>query len=407
MADVLFYPPFPGRPQLFDQLYRSLWNFLPALSRIDRLIFPYAGDDFALLDAEQSLHMAAAYMSRDFDPAIANYAPRYAGKVAFVADDGLDPARYTAPLKGIIVWSTQNPAAVAAARAIAARTGAEVVHADPMTVQQETLEVIAFVYKMFAADELSRMLADSANVFYRRMAVLENRPMSVFGNGPSLGAVVEQRRDPGPTVRAVCNSTIGDEAALAHLKPEILFCGDPIQHCGCSLYAGRFRADLAMAMADPARLLITQLGYLPYFKEVIPAVAHDRIVGIGLDRRRTFNVDLKQEFVVAATANVFTMLVLPVAFTLSRAVDIYGCDGMPFAQASKPWSHANEGDYMNKMAVTHRLHPGFWRRNYEEEFASYCQDMEDILSVAEKKGCTVRSRTPSYVPALAKRYVEQ
>jgi len=404
MADVLFYPPFPGRRQLFDQLYRSIWNFLPALSRIGRLIFPYAGDDFALLDADQALHMAQVYMSRDFDPAIADYAPRYAGKIAIVDDDGADPSKYNTPLKGIIVWSTQNPAVVAAAHAIAARTGAEVIHADPVMVQQETLQVIAFVYKMFAADEIGRMLADSANRFYRRMPALQDRPFSAFGNGPSLAAVVEQRKDPGPTLRAVCNSTIADEAALAHLNPEILFCGDPIQHCGCSLYAGRFRADLAKAMADPSRLLITQLGYLPYFKEVLPEASHERVVGLGLDRRRTFNVDLKQEFTIAATANVFTMLVLPVAFTLSRSVDIYGCDGMPFGKASRPWTHANEGDYMDKMSVTHRLHPGFWQRNYEEEFGSYCQDMEEIITAAEGRGCVIRNRTPSYVPALAKRF---
>jgi hypothetical protein len=407
MADVLFYPPFPGRPQLFDQLYRSLWNFLPALAKIDRLIFPYAGDDFALLDAAQSLALAQIFMSRDFDPAIPNYAPRYSGKISFVADDGADPARYQTPLRGVIVWKADNPAVLAQAHAIAARTGAEVVLADPLTVQQETLEVIAFVYRLFSQDEINRMLADSANAFYRRMPILENRPISAFGNGPSLAAVVEQRRDPGPTLRMICNSTIGDQAALEHLKPEVLFCGDPIQHCGCSLYAGRFRADLAAAMEDDSRLLFTQLGYVPYFRAVMPASAHGRIVGIGLDRRRTFNIDLKQEFVVAATANVFTMLVLPVAFTLARRIDIYGCDGMPFAQATKPWSHANESDYMGKMAVTHRLHPGFWRRNYEEEYGSYCQDMEEIINTAEARGIEVCARSESYVPALAKRYLSK
>lgn len=56
------------------------------------------------------------------------------------------------------------------------------------------------------------------------------------------------------------------------------------------------------------------------------------------------------------------------------------------------------------MAVTHRVHAGFWDRNYEEEFWSYCKDMEDILAAAEKTGAKVRSRSPSYVPALAKRF---
>ncbi len=402
MADVLFYPPFPTRPQLFDQFYRSIWNLLPALPLIGRVIFPYSGDDFALLDAEQSLAMARIFMSRDFDPAIAEYAPRYTGKVVFVTAD--EVVNYPGPLKGVIVWDTSNAVHLAEARAIAARTGAEIVFADPQTVQQETLEVISFVYKLFDQNVLKEMLLDCAAVFYRRMADWRDRPIAAFGNGPSLGEVVAARREVSAPLRAICNSTIGDEAALEYLKPELLFCGDPIQHCGCSLYAGRFRADLAKAMEAPERVVITQLGYLPYFKAALPESTHDRIIGVGLDRRPHFNVDLREEFVVASTANIFTMLVLPVAFTLSKQVDIYGCDGMPFAQATKPWSHANESDYMGKMAVTHRLHPSFWQRNYEEEFSSYCQDMEDILGVAEKKGCAVKSRTSSYVPALAKRF---
>jgi hypothetical protein len=203
----------------------------------------------------------------------------------------------------------------------------------------------------------------------------------------------------------VCNSTIADEAALAHLKPALLFCGDPVQHAGASLYAGKFREDLARAMAAPDRYVVTQLGYVPYFNEILAEEARERVIGIGNDRRPKFNIDLEAEYVTAATANIFTMLVLPVAFTVSTRVDIFGCDGMAFAQATKPWSHANESDYMGKMAVTHRVHPGFWQRNFEEEYWSYCQDMEDILIDAEAKGVQVAARTPSFVPALAKRYV--
>lgn len=215
---------------------------------------------------------------------------------------------------------------------------------------------------------------------------------------------MESKLDPGATLRAVCNSTIADEAALDHLRPELLFCGDPVQHCGASLYAGRFRADLARAMEDPSRVVFTQLGYVPYFRYVLAPAARDRVIGVGNDRRPKFNVDLTREFLTAATANIFTMLVLPVAFTISARVDIYGCDGMRFAAASKPWSHANEGAYMGKMAATHRVHGGFWQRNYEEEYWSYCRDMEDILVTAEGAGVDVRVRTPSFVPALARRY---
>jgi len=409
MADVLFYPPFPTRPQLFDQLFRSVWHFLPALNKLGRLIFPYAGDDFALLESAQILSMAKVYISRDFDPAIAGYAPRFADKITLLADRDLDPARYTKALypdlKGVIVWHTGDARAVAAARQIASQTGAELIWADPATVQQETLSIIRFTYQLFPQAEMERMVNESYGVFRTHLKTWQGRPVSAFGNGPSLAKVVETKFDPGPGVRAVCNSTIGDEAALAHLKPSLLFCGDPIQHCGASLYAGRFRQDLARAMLDPARVLFTQLGYVPYFREAVAPEARGRIIGIGNDRRAKFNVDLTKEFITAATANIFTMLVLPVSFTISKQVHIYGCDGMSFAAATKPWSHANEDDYMGKMAVTHRVHPGFWQRNYEEEFWSYCRDVEDILTAAEAAGIQPTTRTPSFVPALAKRYL--
>lgn len=410
MPDVLFYPPFPNRPLLFDQLFRSVWHFLPAAEKVARLVFPYGGDDFALLDAAQTLAMARVYLNRDFDPAIADYAPRFAGKVSLIEDRAIDPAPYTKArypdLKGIIVWHVGDAGVVAAARQIAAQTGAEIIWADPNTVQQETLQTMRFVYKFFAHSEMEAMVHDSYGNFRRMQKKWQGRPISAFGNGPSLGKFVEAKLDPGPTLRAICNSTIGDEAALAHLKPELMFCGDPVQHCGVSLYAGHFRQDLAKALADPNRVVFTQLGYINYFRELVPEDVRARIIGVGNDRRAGFNIDLGAEFITAATANIFTMLVLPVAFTLSKAVDIYGCDGMSFAAATRPWSHAQEDDYMSKMAVTHRVHGGFWQRNYEEEFWSYCRDMDEILTAAEAKGIHVTSRTPSFVPALAKRYMQ-
>ena len=412
MADILFYPPLPSRPLLFDQLFRSVWHFLPALTKVGRLIFPYAGDDFALLDAGQILDMARIYISRDLDPAIADHAPKYADKIVLAQTKSRAPADYSAAyphLKGIIVWSC-DAATVAAAHAIADATGAEVVLADPFTVQQEALLLMRFVYKLFSQEELGALVNECHGRFRTGLKGWKGRNFSAFGNGPSLAKVVEAKIDPGPSVRAVCNSTIGDEAALAHLDPELLICGDPVQHWGASLYAGRFRADLKRAMANPKRILITQLGYVPYFTAVMPEDTHARAIGIGNDRRPKFNIDLTGEFITAATANILTMLMLPVAFTIAGArkgtVDIFGCDGMAFAAATKPWSHANEDDYMGKMAVTHRVHPGFWQRNYEEEYWSYCQDLEDIMQTAEGQGITVRARTPSFVPALGKRYVK-
>ncbi len=308
-------------------------------------------------------------------------------------------------LKGIIVWNTSDPTGVTQAQNLAKQAEAQVVLADPNRNQQETLETIRFAYSLWEQEELSTFVEQSFEHFLQKVEQWRGKAISAFGNGPSLHKVVRDRFDIGDTTRAICNSTIGDAEALEYLKPELMFCGDPVQHCGVSLYAGRFRQDLAKALLEEGRVLFTQLGYVPYFRAVTHQECHDRIIGIGNDRRPTFNLNLTAEYLTAATANIFTMLVLPVAFTLSTSVDIYGCDGMSFAAATKPWSHSDEEDYMSKMSVTHRVHKGFWKRNYEEEYWAYSRDLVEILNSAEDKGCYIRVRTPSYVPALAKRFV--
>tara|TARA_R110000868_G_scaffold10726_2_gene52089 strand:+ start:759 stop:2000 length:1242 start_codon:yes stop_codon:yes gene_type:complete len=408
MSDVLFFPPLPDRSRLLDQLFRSVWHFLPAVDKLGVLIYPYAGDDFALLDSKQILSMAKAYLSRDFDPAIADYAQLYEQKVVFLKAPELDISPHILThgqnLKGIIVWDVSNEHVVSAAKKIAEQTGAELIWADPFAVHQETLVVIRFVYQFFAQSELECLANQSYKNFTNYITKWKGLPISAYGNGPTLQTIIDSGQHPGARLRAVCNSTITDPAALEHLKPEMLFCGDPVQHCGPSLYAGQFRQHLAQAMNEPDRLLVTQLGYVPYFRHVVPSAARDRVIGIGNDRRPKFNIDVTKEFITASTANIFTMLVLPVVFSISNEVEVYGCDGMSFQTATRPWSHAHEEDYMGKMAVTHRVHPGFWTRNYEEEFWSYCNDMEEIIGQAERSGVSVKSITPSYVPALAKRH---
>jgi hypothetical protein len=402
MASVFFYPAFSNREALCDQLFRMVWHFLPMVDRLESVVFAYAGDDRDAIQVDDILDSPQSDLSPDFDPAIADYAKRYIGRVKLGAPSEI--GNDLGDLKGIIVWDTSEPAAVSEAQALAQKAEAEVVLVDPNLIQQETLEIIRFAYSLWPRKDLEALVEHSYASFLSHKKRWDGKSISVFGNGPSLGHVVKGSIEPETELRAVCNSTIGDQPALEHLKPELLFCGDPVQHCGVSLYAGDFRKGLVQALEDETRVLFTQLGYVPYFREITPSAYHDRIVGIGNDRRAEFNLDLTSEYLTAATANIFTMLVLPVAFTLSNFVDIYGCDGMPFKSATKPWSHAEEDDYMSKMSVTHRVHKGFWQRNYEEEYWAYSQDLVQILAAAEAKGCHVQVRTPSYVPALGARY---
>lgn len=401
MVNLLFYPDFPNQKSLCDQLYRAVWHFSPMVQRIDRLIFTYSGSDFSEIDGEQYLTDASKYLSEDFDTHIATVAPKFCGKIRVTEEA---KHQRVEKIDAVLVWNTKDALTSAKAQDIADKHSAQVVVIDPDAVQQETLEAIRFAYSLWDVEELNRLVEDSYALFLSHAERWQGRVINAFGNGPSLEKIVTNKIDIGDGVAAVCNSTIADHAALSHLKPEMLFCGDPVQHCGVSKYAGEFRTALAASLSDPSRVLFTQLGYVPYFRSITGPECHDRIIGIGNDRRSAFNLDLSAEFITAATANIFTMLVLPVACTVSKDINVFGCDGMSFSASTKPWSHSNEDDYMGRMAVTHRVHPGFWRRNYEEEYWSYCRDLGELLNTAEKTGHKVCVRTPSYVPALAKRY---
>ncbi|MEQ8510102.1 MAG: hypothetical protein RIB43_13935 [Rhodospirillaceae bacterium] len=404
MAHILFYPAFPDLERLYDQLYRSIWHFSPMAGRINKITFAFSGPATELLEGDDCLLSASSRMSPDFDPDIVNFAPDFLGRISIIPESELLHANDS--VDAIFVWNAAVKQTVKDAQGIGQAQKADVVVVDPNSVQQETLAAIKFAYSLWSIEELDSLVAESYSLFQEHATKWKGRSISAFGNGPSLSATVSDKVDLGDSVRAVCNSTICDEQSILYLNPELLFCGDPVQHCGVSRYAGDFRRGMAKALENPKRVLFTQLGYVPYFRSVTPQECHNRIIGIGNDRRPKFNLNLEAEYLSAATANIFTMLVLPVACTLTKNIDIYGCDGMPFREASNPWQHANEMDYSKSMSVTHRVHKSFWNRNYEEEYWSYCRDLSDILATAEQDQYTIRVRTPSFVPALASRFTD-
>jgi hypothetical protein len=218
MAEILYFPKFSDRPSLFNHLYRSIWYFLPAVNKIDRIIFYYSGDDFPLLDCSQLLNSAKAYLSRDFDPAIANYAPEFDGKIEIRRTvESHEYAEEPESLKGILVWNTSDDMSVQSAKSLAEKTGAELVWIDPATVQQETLSAIRFVYKLFPQQELENLVHRCWQSFLTHSKRWKGRQFHAFGNGPSLEGVVKSISRDTESISAVCNSTICEEVSLSRM----------------------------------------------------------------------------------------------------------------------------------------------------------------------------------------------
>jgi hypothetical protein len=95
---------------------------------------------------------------------------------------------------------------------------------------------------------------------------------------------------------------------------------------------------------------------------------------------------------------------LPAAFALGERVDVAGSDGRESGERYF-WKHNTATQYTDDlMESAFEAHPAFFRdRDYKDYYVHHCHQLEEFIAVAEARGKTVRSATPSYIPALQRR----
>ena len=394
MTSISFYPAFSDRLTLISNLYRAVWALLPAADHIDKLSLPYEGADNALVDVDQLTSFGQAFLPKDFDPAIADLAPIYSDILSLDAEPEPDV---------IVLWDASDAADVSQVEEMAGRVGARVVVSDPVLSERDLLDLMLLAYEIEPEHLGLRRTGDHFARFVQWSRQTKGEPAHLFATGPSIRGLLEASAPP-KGLRIACNALISDINALQALNPSVLVAGDPVQHCGPSRTAAEFRAGLQKALSGSDRVAIVPLGFVPYLESVLPEDLHQQIIGIPTAAVPGFNIDVAAQFATATTANVMTMLMLPIALTVSNQVMLYGCDGKANVSDNKAWSHKDEADYQEAMDSSKRLHPAFWAKDFTAEYQAYCADLESIIRLAEQNGATVLSGTPSYVPALKARF---
>jgi hypothetical protein len=105
------------------------------------------------------------------------------------------------------------------------------------------------------------------------------------------------------------------------------------------------------------------------------------------------------------TANIMTLLMLPIASSLTDRIHIIGADGRE-EDESYFWEHSDIAQYDDDMMKTAiDSHPSFFRdRIYTDYYDQHIQTLEKMIAYGERQGLEYISLTESYIECLQNRY---
>lgn len=158
----------------------------------------------------------------------------------------------------------------------------------------------------------------------------------------------------------VCNSIIKDQKFLEDFPPKYVVFGDPSFHSGPSNYVEEFQKSLIQTLEKFNPTVITVKRDAHIINEYIPKKYHKNFIFIPYvksDQKTKQNYNLTNNFYVAGTNNILTLLMLPVAFCLYKNIYFAGFDGNPSKEKDYYWKHNNSFQYTSKMSSIEMAHP--------------------------------------------------
>lgn len=248
------------------------------------------------------------------------------------------------------------------------------------------------------------------NEHVRALRAQGPRPVYVFGTGPSLQLAGQRQFTDGITI--VCNTIVRDAELWNHLAPSFLAAGDAIYHFGHTAHARAFRADALRRLKESdGRTLFTYPAQFdvivrPEFRDV-----ESLLVPIPYGEHTDITVDLTADFCLPELENVLTILLLPLACTMSHDVRLWGFDGRGPTDSGF-WANSDRHAYPELMQSIRDAHPAFFAVKtpvgQEVEYVKHVHGdiLDERLTEAERRGFTFEMLHRSWTPTLQKRQRE-
>lgn len=128
----------------------------------------------------------------------------------------------------------------------------------------------------------------------------------------------------------------------------------------------------------------------------------DKIIGVKLKQQWNFQLD--KDLSVKQTENIMTLLLLPIAATLSNNIHLLGFDGKSPDQTDYFWKHHNKFQYVELLKDIQAEHASFFE---DRDFGLYSENHEKTISSIflkfENAGIQIQSHSKSFIQAINER----
>jgi len=269
----------------------------------------------------------------------------------------------------------------------------------------EADQVAALQYSI-SSEELQHSARNRSRASYakftNRFTNVENAYL--YLTGPTVETALQGPVDRN-ALHIICNSLVKNEALLEKLQPDVLMFSDPAYHFGVSRYAASFRNYVRKTIESfPNLLCMVPERYLPLTGSFLGEEKRDRIIGLPVIEMDHFNFPSVENFYIRKTANILTLMMVPVASSLAQKIYILGADGRAINDKGY-WQHAQSSQISDQMKTIYDSHPSLARdEDVEKYYFEHCQVLEEQFEYGEKvMGKQYINQTPSLIPALKNR----
>ena len=391
MFTIATFPPVENSEQLTDIFYRLCWYISPGLGNVSQVSIPSLVND-----------LKVGVLPEGFDSTIREHSEEFAKKVAVENYSQAQLNQLVESVDLLIILDNSDKDALLLGSSVASL--------------RKGKKTIQYILEVKGADSNILNLLSSLNdfsvledLFKTRLKAIDRTHFKskgyILGTGPSLSSMMDVDVSDGTVV--VCNSAVKNRDLLAHLRPKIIVAADPIFHSGCSAYAEEFRECLVEALREYGCYFFVPIRDYYIYNFYLPKDCRDKIIPVPFYfKGADVNFDFDRIPGVTITANILTLLLLPIGAYFFEKLCLAGCDGRALGESSYYWGHDPSAQFGNKMQDAREKHPGFFNTDFNEYYIKHCDVLDRWITELERKGKTVESIAPSYIPVLGERLVQ-
>lgn len=228
---------------------------------------------------------------------------------------------------------------------------------------------------------------------------------NVLCSGPSIQEVYGKEEEIKDDLNIICNSMVKDKRLLELIKPGMVCFGDFMFYLSPNRYCTAFYKDMVDGYHKYGWYLVVIDYEVPILLSHFPFL-EDRILGLTPKGSDDIIIPTENQLEVKATDNICTLMMLPLAVSISDTIGIAGCTGREEGETYF-WKHNERTQYHEFMQYVFDSYPSFFRdQSYDDYYDEHCTCMEKMIVQAESEGKKIVNLTTSFIPALVSRTVK-